>query len=280
VTHMKHTEGTFIGRGNLNLYYQSWAPDGLPYAALVIAHGLAEHSGRYMNVVNYFVPKGYAVCAFDLRGHGKSEGKRGYVEHFSYYLDDLKIFYDKVCQQYKNTKIFLVGHSMGGTIAAAYASQHQSELDGLILSAAVSKAGESINSLSILATRILSVILPKMGVTVLDASTISQDKAVVDAYVNDPLVYRGKITARMGAELLNIIGKLPSIASGINLPTLVMHGSADRLSSPDGSRMLFEHIQAKDKTLIIYESFYHEIFNEPGRQQVFDDMHKWIAHHV
>lgn len=277
---MKHTEGTFLGRGNLNLYWQSWAPEGIPYAVLVLVHGLAEHSGRYMNVVNYFVPRGYAICAFDLRGHGKSEGRRGYVERFSYYLDDLKIFYDKVCQQHKNTKIFLVGHSTGGTIATAYAIRHQNELDGLILSGTTLKAGASITSLTILVARVLSVILPKMGVQVIDASTISRDKAVVDAYVNDPLVYRGKISARLGAELINIMERLASEMSKISLPILILHGTDDRLSDPAGSKILFERVTSKDKTLKYYEGFYHEIFNEPGRQQVFADMHDWIARHV
>ena len=128
------------GRNNYSLYRQTWLPDGIPIAVLVVVHGVAEHSGRYSNLVNYFVPKGYAIYSFDLRGHGKSEGKRGYVERFSYYLDDLKTFYDKVSEENKNMKIFLVGHSMGGTIAIAYAIEHQSELNGLIVSGTTFKS--------------------------------------------------------------------------------------------------------------------------------------------
>ncbi len=277
---MQHTEGKFSGRKNFNLYYQYWLPDGIPYAVLLVVHGLAEHSGRYSNLVNYFVPKGYAVCSFDLRGHGKSEGLRGYVERFSYYLDDLKTFCDMVRHDHKNTKIFMVGHSMGGTITTAYTLKHQQELDGLILSAASLKAGASITSRIILAARILSLILPKMGVQVLDASTISRDKAVVDAYVNDPLVYRGKIGARMGAELINTMEKLPSEMSKMSLPILILYGSDDRLSNPDGSKMLFERASSNDKTLKSYEGFYHEIFNEPDRQKVFADMEIWLKRHI
>lgn len=277
---MKHSEGTFLGYNNINLYYQFWEPENIPDAVLLIVHGLAEHSGRYMNPVNYFVPKGYAVCTFDLRGHGKSEGRRGYVERFSYYLEDLNIFYEKISQQHKNTRIFLIGHSIGGTIAAAYASHHHEELDGLIFSGAVSKTGASINNISILIARILSFIVPKAGVSVIEATAISQDQAVVNAYINDPLVYRGKISARLGAELISAIGKLPSEVAGITVPTLIMHGSEDRLSDPDGSKMLFNRIQIDDKKLIIYDNFYHEIFNEPGRDKVFSDTGEWIANHV
>ena len=121
---MKHAEGKFTGSNKLNLYWQSWVPEGTPVAVLLIVHGLAEHSGRYTNPVNYFVPKSYAVYSFDLPGHGKSDGKRGYVERFSNYVDDVKTYYDMVKQQNKDTKIFLVGHSMGGTIATAYAGSN------------------------------------------------------------------------------------------------------------------------------------------------------------
>jgi len=277
---MQHIEGKFPGRNDINLYYQSWVPDGMPIAVLVVVHGLAEHSGRYFNLVNYFLPKGYAVHTFDLRGHGKSEGTRGYVERFSYYLDDLKIFCDKVSQENKNTRIFMVGHSMGGTIATAYAIDHQNELNGLILSGAVLKAGSSVTGVAILMARLLSLLIPKMGVSTLDASTVSRDKTVVEAYINDPLNYTGKISARLGAELLNEIQRLPSKLSVLSLPVLIMHGAADRLSDPSSSQMLFERAGSKDKTIKFYDGFYHEIFNDPQRQQVFTDMENWLKLHV
>ena len=277
---MQHTEGKFTGRNNLNLYYQSWLPDGVPIAVLVVVHGLAEHSGRYSNVVNYLVPKGYAIYSFDLRGHGKSEGKRGYVERFSYYADDLKTYCDMVRQQNKSAKIFLVGHSIGSTISTAYAINHQKELNGLIFSGTVLKAGASVTKLSILMAKVLSFLMPKVGVSPIDASTISRDKTVVEAYVNDPLVYRGKISARLGVELLNTMENLPSRITELSLPILIMHGSADRLSDPASSKLLFEHVSSKDKTLKVYEGFYHEIFNEPQGQQVFADVENWLKLHA
>jgi alpha-beta hydrolase superfamily lysophospholipase len=277
---MQHTEGKFLGRENLSLYYQYWLPDGIPCAVLVVVHGLAEHSGRYSNLVNYLVPRGYAICTFDLRGHGRSEGLRSYVERFSYYLDDLKTFCDKVRHEHESTKVFMVGHSMGGTIATAYVIKHQNELDGLILSGAGLKAGASITGMTKLMAKVLSFLLPKMGVTALDATAVSRDKAVVDAYVNDPLVCRGKISARLGAELLNTIEKLPAQMSEISLPILIMFGTADRLSDPEGSKMLFERVSSKDKKLKLYEGFYHEIFNDPERQQVFSDIKDWLTHHL
>jgi acylglycerol lipase len=247
---------------------------------LLVVNGMAEHSGRYTNLVNRFVPEGYGVYSHDHRGHGKSEGLRCYVDRFSDYVSDLKTFLDIVRGQHGDTKIFLVGHSMGGTIATAYAVQHQQELAGLLLSGASLKMGSTVSPVLIVMAGILSVLLPKMGATVIDASAISQDQAVVDAYVNDPLVYRGKIRARTGAELIKTMQQLPAQMPEINLPILIMHGTADQLGNPEGSRLLYERVGSKDKTLKLYEGFYHEIFNEPGREQVFADMETWLDAHV
>ncbi|MBA7621554.1 Monoacylglycerol lipase [subsurface metagenome] len=274
---MEHTEGRFTGRKGLSLYYQCWLPSTDPKAILLVVPGWAEHSGRYTNLVKYFVPKGYAICALDHRGHGKSEGRRGYVERFSDYLDDLKTFFDIVRSEHVDAKIFLVGHSMGGTIATAYSVRNQHDLAGLIVSGLGVKPGSSLSSAVIPLARILSLLLPRLGIMVLDASAISQDKAVVDAYVNDPLVYRGKITCRFGVEMLATLRKLPSEMPEINLPILIMHGTADRLCDPEGSRILYERADSRDKTLTLYEGFYHEIFNEPGHKQVLADMEAWLA---
>jgi len=274
---MKHTEGTFKGCKDLNLSYQAWLPNKDPKAVLVLIHGLAEHIGRYKNVVNYFVPRGYVIYGLDLRGHGKSQGLKGYVEHFSYYRDDLKTFFDIVRHENAGKKIFMVGHSMGGLIATTYAIEYQDGLAGLVVSAVLLKVGSSVSPVTILTAKVLSVVVPKMGVAVLDASTISKDKAVVDAYMNDPLVYRGKTTARWGTELINTQQKLPDQLARITLPILIMYGSEDRLCNPEGSNMLYEKVNSKDKTLNVYDGLYHEIFNEPEHEKVMSDMEAWFS---
>jgi acylglycerol lipase len=133
---MPHIEGNYKGQKNLMLYYQGWLPEQSPKAILLIVHGLGEHSGRYKNVVEYFVPKGYAVYSFDQRGHGRSEGARCYVDRFPDYITDLHTFVTMVRDFHPGTKLFLVGHSIGGTIATAYATQYQDGLAGLVLSGA------------------------------------------------------------------------------------------------------------------------------------------------
>jgi acylglycerol lipase len=273
---MEHTEGRFLGYKGLSLHYQYWLPEKEAKSIVLVVHGWAEHSGRYANLVNHLLPNGYAIYAHDHRGHGMSEGRRGYVERFSDYLDDLKIFFDLVRGAHSEKKIFIVGHSMGGTIATAYAIRHQQELAGLLLSGASLKLGSSMSSALVPLVRILSIMVPTLGVTTLDASAISQDRAVVEAYINDPLVYRGKITCRFAAEMIKTLSKLPSQMTEINLPILVMHGTADRLGDPEGSRILYDRVSSKDKTLKLYEGFYHEIFNEPGHKQVLADMVAWL----
>jgi len=274
---MERTEGTFKGDKGLNLFYQCWLPDTNSKAVLLIVPGLAEHSGRYTNLVNYFVPRAYAVCGLDTQGHGKSEGLRCYIDRFSDYIDDIKIFFDIVHRRYSDRKIFLVGHSMGATIALAYAVQHQRDLAGLIISGVGLKPGSSISPVLKRVVRLISLLFPKMGITVLDATAISQDKAVVDEYIHDPLVHRGKITARLGAELLKTVDRLPSQIPMINLPIIIMQGSEDRLCNPEGSPMLYDLVGSRDKTLKLYEGFHHEIFNEPGHLQVMADVEAWLA---
>ncbi|MDP3880019.1 MAG: lysophospholipase [Dehalococcoidales bacterium] len=274
---MKHLQGKFSGYGNLDIHYQCWLPAGKPKALLVVVHGLAEHSGRYAGLARYFTARDYAVYSFDHRGHGKSEGQQGHVERFRHYLNDLNTFLKTVPDNNHNARVFLIGHSMGGMIAAIYAIHHQQEFAGLVLSGATISLASNPSLMITAAANLLSLLSPKTGVTLIDASAISRDTTVVDSYVNDPLVYRGKISARLGTELMKMIRKLPQQMPEINLPALIMHGTADRLSDPKGSEMLHQRISSRDKTLTLYDGFYHEIFNEPGHEQVFADIENWLA---
>jgi acylglycerol lipase len=277
---MEQKEGTFKGTGGLTLYWHAWLPEGKPKAIIVVVHGIAEHIARYTNLVNFAVPLGYAVYGPDHQGHGRSEGTRSYIARFTVYLDDLKTFFDMVRKEYPDLKIFLLGHSMGGLIATAYAVRYQAELAGLIVSAPSLIRGESVTPAMIKMAKAVSVIQPKMGVAELSSTYLSKDKSVVEAYDNDPLVYRGKITARLGAEMFDTMTKLESQVASLTLPMLIMQGSDDKLVNPEGSKMLYEKAASQDKTLKIYEGLYHEIFNEPERDMVFADLEAWLNSHT
>ncbi len=278
---MKHKEDTFSGFQKIKIFYQYWTPDRPPRAVLLLVHGLADHSSRFQTFVEYFVGRGYAVAALDLRGHGKSGGTPGYVERFSDFVADLGIFFQQVRNDFKQTKIFLVGHSIGGTISTVFSVSHQGELGGLILSAPVLKPGASITRLQITMARVLSVLLPKIGVSPLEAEAVSRVPEVVRAYVEDPLVFRGKISARLGAVLINALERdIPPRLPEITTPLLIMYGSADRLSNPAGCQLLYDSVKSPDKTLRKYEGLYHEIYNEPEKQKVYADIEEWLSHHV
>ena len=274
---IRNKSGYFNNSEGARLFHQSWAPSVNLKAVLVVVHGLAEHSGRYLNLVNEFVPRGYMVCGMDNRGHGHSEGRRSYINRFDDYVLDLDSYVDLIKSEHPNTKLLMIGHSLGGTIATAYAELHQIKLTGLILSAPALKAGSSITKKDKLLARIASRLLPTAGVASLDAKSISKDHVVVEAYLKDPLVYTGKISARLGFEIIQAIEKtIPPLMPEIMIPTLIMQGDEDRLSNPEGSDILFQNISSTDKTLKRYPGLFHEIFNEPERATVFNDLRVWI----
>lgn len=277
---MKHSDGFFRGARDQLIYYQFWLPDGEPRAVLLVAHGLGEHSGRYGNVVDHVVPLGYAVYALDHVGHGRSEGTRMYVERFSEYTTTLKTYCDMVRDWQPGRPILFLGHSVGATIAAAYALEHQQELAGLILSGAVLDVTGSAPPHVIALAKLLSTIAPKMGVSVIDATGLSRDPQVVQAYVDDPLVHRGKVPARLGAELVSAAQRVLAKASTITLPVLILHGSQDRVAGVRGSQALYDTVGSTDKTIHIYEGFYHEICNEPERTIVLNDIAQWLDAHT
>jgi len=277
---MNHVEGSFKGVRNANIYYQAWLPEGDARAVLILVHGLGEHCGRYMNVVNHFVPLGCALYGLDHIGHGKSEGTREFVERFEDYTNTLTTYYDMVKGWQTGKPIFLLGHSMGGLIASYYLLDHQTNFRGGILSAPFIKVSDSISQATITMGKILSVVTPRTRLVTLDANGISRDSEVVKAYVNDPLVFHGKTPVRLGAELLKAMLRVRTEAHRITLPLIILQGSEDRLIDPACGQILYDKAGSKDKTIKVYEGLYHEVFNEPERARVLKDVETWLAAHV
>ena len=277
---MNHVEGSFKGVRNANIYYQAWLPEGDARAVLIVVHGLGEHCGRYMNVVNHLVPLGYALYGLDHIGHGKSEGTPEFVERFDDYTNTLTIYCNMVKGWQTGKPIFLLGHSMGGLIASYYLLDHQADFRGGILSAPFVKVSDSISQATITIGKILSVVTPRAGLVTLDVSGISRDPEVVTAYVNDPLVFHGKTPVRLGAELLKAMLRVRAEAHMITLPLIILQGGGDRLIDPACGQILYDKAGSKDKTIKLYEGLYHEVFNEPERARVLKDVETWLAAHV
>jgi acylglycerol lipase len=277
---MKHAEGTFKSLRGLKIFYQGWLPDGDVKAVLFIVHGLGEHSGRYMNVVDHFVPLGYAVYGLDHIGHGKSDGGREQVDRFEDFARPLTAYYNMIKGWQPGKPIFLYGHSLGGLIACNYLVDHQADFKGAIISAALVRVPANISPVTVAMGKVLSSIAPKAGVVPLNAAGISRDPAVVDAYENDPMVFHGKTPARLAAEMLKTMQCLAEEAGRITLPLFILQGSADKLVDPGDAQLLYDKASSKDKTLKMYAGFYHEVHNEPEREMMFKDLEAWLHAHI
>ena len=278
---MKHVEGDFKGIDGLKIYYQGWLPEGNIKAIVQIAHGFAEHSGRYINVVNELVPLGYAIYANDHRGHGKSEGTTNYVKSMDDFVEDLKIFHDIIREKHPNVPIFLLGHSMGSGIAVNFAYKYQDLLKGLILSGVGTSVGEDLSGFLKFMSKVLSKIAPKMKIDPkLDPNTLSHDPEVVKAYVEDPLVHHEVITTRLGYILLKTFKDLGSKLEKIQIPTLVQRGKEDK--AMQGFDVLLPYFKMKDKEIHEYDGLFHEVYNEieEKRKMVLKDLSNWLEKHT
>lgn len=262
------------------LYWQSWLPVGPIKAAVLLVHGYAEHLGRYKHVAASLNAQGLAVYALDHWGHGQSDGTPGFVPAFSVFTDGLEALLAKVEAAHPGLPLVLVGHSMGGLIAATHLVTHQKHYTCAVLSGPAIAPGEPPSALTLWIGRLLSRIAPRVGVLALDANGVSRDPAVVAAYKADPLVYSGKIGARLGNEMLSAMTAIQQAAPAITLPVLILHGALDSLAAPHGSQLLFDQLSSSDKTLKVYPGLFHEIFNEPEQDAVIAEMNAWIAAHL
>ena len=271
-------EAGFTGAKGRRIFTQSWLPEGSPRDQVVIAHGYAEHSGRYDAVAQFLTARGFAVHALDHHGHGKSEGARAVIERFAQADADLDTLVDKVRADSGLATVKLIGHSMGGSLALNYALNHQEKLSGLVLS------GPAIGGRMARVTRwllaLISTFAPQRGTIALDANAVSRDPAVVANYVADPLVFRGKVPARTAHEMFRAIHSYPARVGSLTVPCLLMHGEADALVSAKLAAPLFQGIASPDKTIRIWPGLFHEIFNEPEREEVLGVTAHWLEAHA
>jgi acylglycerol lipase len=278
-TDIEHKEITFEGSGGVRLFSQYWKPRN-PKAVLVIVHGLKDHGSRYENLSEQLAGHGYAAFAFDLRGHGKSEGERAFVRSFDEYLQDLEIYHERVRHIESGRPVFLFGHSMGGTIALLYTLTRKPAINGLLLSAPALKIPDTISSLLVWFTKRIGGIAPKRPVLKLDNSLFTRDEDFLAAMNSDPLIYNKPHPARTAAELLRAIERIQKIMSTLDAPTVMMHGTDDKITNPDGSRQLDDLAISKDKTLKLYEGHYHDLLHDLGNSSVSDDILQWLEIHT
>lgn len=273
-------EGYFSGAGGLELYFQSWLPERAPRGVLAIVHGHGEHCGRYANVIDTLVPHGYAVYGFDLRGHGRSPGRRGHILAWSEYREDVRAFLARIHAGHPGTPLFLWGYSLGALIALEYALRLPETLDGVIvMGAPLEPVGVAKPHLVLLA-KALSRIAPGYQINLgLNVAAVTRDPQVVQAGVSDPLMHPWA-SVRWGTECLHAVEWVKAHPADLRLPVLFLHGEADPYNRADGVRAYFEQVGCPDKEIKVYPDALHELHNDLGREQVIADMENWMDRHL
>ena len=272
---MNQQEFHFTTKTKLKLYAKAWLPEEQPKATICLVHGLGEHINRYNHVAAYFTFRDYAMLGFDNRGFGQSEGKKGHALSVEEYLEGIEYLIAESRKRFPNTPIFLYGHSMGGNLVLNYLIRKNPDIRGVIASAPFITTDNPPASWLIAIAKFMKNIAPGIrqdnGLNLADLST---DPKVIETYKADPLVhphvtFGGAVTLFAGADYL------VAYEGGINVPLLIMHGSADKITSPNGSKRFAKNVKG-DITLKIWDGMFHEIHNEPDQKQVFDEMATWM----
>lgn len=274
------TERTFTGsRGGgreIKIVYDTWTPDTEPRAVIVLAHGFGEHARRYDHVTQRFGDAGFLTYALDHRGHGRSGGKRVYLKDMGEYTADFATLVGIADKEHPDLPKIVLGHSMGGAIVFAYGTEHPADYDLMVLSGPAIAAQAAVSPALARLGKTVGAVLPGVPVQELDATAVSRDPEVVAAYRADPLVHQGKVPAGVARALLLVGETMPKRANGFTKPLLVVHGGQDRLIQASGSEHLVECVASEDVHLKVYPELYHEVFNEPERDRVLDDVIAWI----
>ena len=277
---MPHLTGTFIGANETELFTQAWTTPN-PRAVVALVHGVGEHSGRHINTVNFLTQKGISVYGFDLRGHGKSPGKRGFINSWDEYREDVGEFLQMVYEREPDKPVFLMGHSLGGVMVLDYALHYNEEpLAGVIASAPGLDAASAVSPVLVLIAKVMSLVAPKFSLPLdLDTSKISRQPEEVKKYEDDSLNH-SQGTARMGAEYLKTCQTTLANAAQMAHAVYLFHGTADGIVSHKATQKFFDGVQMSDKTLKLYEGAYHEMHNDLNREEMWADLLMWIESHL
>jgi acylglycerol lipase len=270
------TERSFDGVGGVRIVYDVWTPGTTPRGVVVLSHGYAEHARRYDHVAERFGESGLVTYALDHRGHGRSGGKRVYLRDLSEYTDDFHTLVGIAAKRHPELKRVVLGHSMGGGIVFAYGVEHPDDYTAMVLSGPAVDAQAAVSPVMVFVAKTLGKIMPGLPVEQLPTDAVSRDPAVVAAYNADPMVYHGKLPAGIARALLSVGETMPRRAAALTAPLLVVHGEQDKLIPVAGSHHLLECVASEDAHLKVYPELYHEVFNEPERAVVLDDVASWI----
>lgn len=271
-------ERTFEGVGGLNIFMRSWTPEGTPRGVAVLVHGFNAHSGYMVWPAEQFVANGFAAYALDLRGRGKSEGERFYVEQFSDYLVDVDKLVEIARAENPGLPVYVLGHSAGGVIASSYVFEHQDKIAGLICESFALDVG--LPDAAGLLIKGLAYLAPHLHVYTLKNEIFSRDPAAVEAMNNDPLIANEKQPAETSAELIRGAERLKENMPRFKVPVFIIHGTDDKATRYQGSQYFYDNVGSADKTLKLYEDGYHDLLNDIIKETVMADILAWVNERV
>lgn len=248
-------------------------------ARVLLIHGISEHSGRHINTVQSLLSQGIEVICFDLQGAGKSGGKRQWINQFQDYIDDTVMVFNWIMRSLNPLPVFVLGHSLGGTIALSFAAIYGDELAGLILSAPAFKLGQGVSPFKVAVGRMLNPLIPTLRVPGNLAQYISRDKKVVDDYMHDPLTCHTH-TLRQGHEVVEAFENALEPCERVRCPVLIVHGSADRIIKLEGSYEILQNLASRDRTLFVLPNSFHELHNDLDKEVYFQFLNQWICQRV
>lgn len=264
----------FWGDGGLNIHVRAWRPEGPVRGVVAIVPGFNSHVGYYSWVAERLAARGLAVYGVDLRGRGRSEGERFFVERFDEYVLDVDGLVTLARSREPGVPIFLLGHSAGGVVSCIYAIEHPTALAGLICASFAHQVPAP--AIVLTAVKGASHVAPHAHVLRLKNEDFSRDPAAVQAMNADPLIKGETQPAQTLAEMVRADERLKKSFPLITLPVLILHGTADRTTKPSGSQFFYDIAGSPDKTLKLYQGHYHDLFNDVGKEQVLGDVVSWI----
>ena len=269
-----------VKSGDRGIFVRSWSPSGggTPRAIVVLVHGFNSHSGYYIRTGEALAARGFATYALDLRGRGRSDGDRFYIESMSEYVQDVATVVSLAKLRHPGLPTFLLGHSAGGVVSCLYALEHQNELAGFICESFAFQVPAP--DFAIAALKGLSHLAPHAHVLKLHNEDFSRDPAVVKAMNDDPLIANETQPTRTVAELARADERLRTEFPSITLPILILHGTADKATKPSGSQTFYDTAGSTDKTIELYQGHYHDLLNDIGREEVLADIVAWLEKHV
>jgi acylglycerol lipase len=269
-----YKEESLDGVGGLKIFTRTWLPESTPRGVMILVHGFNSHSGYYLWTAEELLASGLAVYALDLRGRGKSDGERYYVERFAEYQSDVDMLVKRARANHPGLPMFILGHSAGGVIACNYVLDHQADFAGLICESFAYRVPAPDFALSVL--KGLSHLAPHAHVLKLPKEEFSRDPKVVKALIDDPLLANEVQPTKTVAEMVRADERLKRDFRLFTLPVLIIHGTKDTVTRPEGSQEFFSNASSKDKTLKLYEGHAHDLLNDLDKETVMGDINAWI----